>query len=251
MQNKSSVEEEEDDTAEAVEAAETLAATTESLFLEDESHAERRVPNIRHYEGSINAGFQLATLQGPLCMEPMMGVAFFLEEFVVEGWEEASPAQLSLLSGQIISTVKEACRQAYLGWSPRLMLAMYSCDLQAPAEVLGKVYAVLARRRGRILSEELREGTPFFNIKSLLPVVESFGFSDDIRKRTSGAASPQLIFSGFEVLDIDPFWVPTTEEELEDLGEKADRENLAKKYMDAVRKRKVGSTGGFLCTLCW
>ena len=32
--------------------------------------------------------------------------------------------------------------------------------------------------------------------------------------------------------------MPTTEEELEDLGEKADRMNLAKSYMDAVRERK-------------
>jgi ribosome assembly protein 1 len=47
------------------------------------------------------------------------------------------------------------------------------------------------------------------------------------------------VFSGFEMLDEDPFWVPTTEEELEDLGEKADKENLARKYMDMVRKRKV------------
>jgi ribosome assembly protein 1 len=40
------------------------------------------------------------------------------------------------------------------------------------------------------------------------------------------------------MLDVDPFWVPTTEEELEDLGEKADRENTAKAYMDRVRERK-------------
>jgi ribosome assembly protein 1 len=40
------------------------------------------------------------------------------------------------------------------------------------------------------------------------------------------------------MLDLDPFWVPTTEEELEDLGEKSDRANIAKLYMDAVRKRK-------------
>lgn len=61
----------------------------------------------------------------------------------------------------------------------------------------------------------------------------------EIRTRTSGAASPQLVFYGYEILDQDPFWVPTTEEELEDLGEKADRENIAKKYMDSVRRRKV------------
>lgn len=42
----------------------------------------------------------------------------------------------------------------------------------------------------------------------------------------------------YELLDQDPFWVPTTEEELEDLGEKADRDNVAKGYMDSVRERK-------------
>lgn len=47
-----------------------------------------------------------------------------------------------------------------------------------PAEVQGKVHAVLSRRRGKIVSEEMNEGTLFFTIGSLLPVVESFGFSD-------------------------------------------------------------------------
>jgi hypothetical protein len=46
------------------------------------------------------------------------------------------------------------------------------------ADVLGKVYAVVARRRGRIVAEEMKEGTSFFSIKSMLPVVESFGFAD-------------------------------------------------------------------------
>ena len=40
------------------------------------------------------------------------------------------------------------------------------------------------------------------------------------------------------MLDEDPFWVPFTEDELEDLGELADRENVAKRYMDGVRVRK-------------
>lgn len=110
---------------------------------------------------------------------------------------------------------------------------------QTTAEVLGKVYSVITRRRGRIVAEDLKEGTPFFTVRSLLPVAESFGFADEIRSKTSGAASPQLIFSGYEnILDEDPFWVPFTEDDLEDLGELADRENIAKKYMEAVRKRK-------------
>ena len=38
---------------------------------------------------------------------------------------------------------------------------------------------------------------------------------------------------------MDPFWVPSTEEELMQFGEKADLENVAQKYMNMVRKRKV------------
>lgn len=36
------------------------------------------------------------------------------------------------------------------------------------------------------------------------------------------------------MLDQDPFWVPTTEEELEDLGEKADKENVARRASAAT-----------------
>ncbi|KAG0371931.1 Cytoplasmic GTPase/eEF2-like protein (ribosomal biogenesis) [Mortierella sp. AD032] len=192
---------------------------------------------------SIQTGFQIATNTGPLCGEPMLGMAFFLQEIEIlensqEAGSEGGRSKMAVSSGQVITSMRDACRLGFLEWSPRLMLAMYSCDIQTTAEVLGKVYAVIARRKGKILHEEMKEGTPFFSIQALLPVVESFGFSDDIRKRTSGAASPQLIFSHFEVLDVDPFWVPNTVEELEDLGEKADRENVAKRYMDVVRKRK-------------
>jgi ribosome assembly protein 1 len=40
------------------------------------------------------------------------------------------------------------------------------------------------------------------------------------------------------VIDVDPYWVPTTDEEYAHFGEKADSENVARKYVNAVRKRK-------------
>lgn len=218
----------------------TISEELNHLSIEENNIESTIIPSWKNYENSINSGFQIATTSGPLCGEPMYGVQFELVNFEInkDAYLQASSLQRSSIAGQLIPLVKEACLEAFLQYSPRLMLAMYSCDLQAPGDVLGKVYSVLSRRKGRILNEEMREGTPFFNIKSLIPVVESFGFADDIRKRTSGAASPQLIFDHYEILDLDPFWIPTTEEELEDLGEKADRENVAKRYMDAVRKRK-------------
>jgi ribosome assembly protein 1 len=166
----------------------------------------------------------------------MHGVAVFLEDLCINTSE--GELDMGRLTGDSIRLVREGITQGFLDWSPRIMLAMYSCEIQATTEVLGRVYGVITRRRGRILSEIMKEGTPFFTIIAILPVAESFGFAEEIRKRTSGAAQPQLIFSGFEALDEDPFWVPATEEELEDLGELADKENVAKRYMDAVRSRK-------------
>ncbi|KAM3083800.1 Cytoplasmic GTPase/eEF2-like protein (ribosomal biogenesis) [Clarireedia jacksonii] len=195
----------------------------------------------RDFADKISYAFQLATAQGPLCAEPVQGIAVFLEDVAISTpSEDESSARdkLGRLTGEVIKTVQQAIKQGFLDWSPRLLLAMYSCEIQASTEVLGRVYDVLTRRRGRILSESLKEGTPFFTILSLLPVASSFGFSDEIRKRTSGAASPQLIFQGFEILDEDPFWVPFTDEEKEDLGDLADRENVARRYMDGVRARK-------------
>lgn len=193
------------------------------------------------FTGYVETGFQLAMFQGPLCAEPVEGMAYFVESIDVDAdgvQKEIVQNRLSQVTGSVVSAVRDACRNGLLDWSPRLMLAIYSCDIQASTDVLGKVYGVVAKRRGRIVAEEMKEGTTFFTVSALLPVVESFGFADDIRKRTSGAASPQLIFSGYELLDQDPFWIPTTEEELEDLGEKADRDNVAKGYMDSVRERK-------------
>lgn len=201
--------------------------------------------DVRHLSDKVNYAFQLATAQGPLCNEPMQGVAIFVEDLSLTADGEGSSADadddkasLGRLTGEIIKTMRSAVHAGFLDWSPRLMLAMYTVEIQASTEVLGRVYDVLTRRRGRVVDESMKEGTPFFTIQARLPVAESFGFADEMRKRTSGAAQPQLIFAGFDVLDEDPFWVPHTEDDLEDLGELADKENVAKRYMDAVRRKK-------------
>ncbi|KAM7223689.1 elongation factor 2 [Rhypophila decipiens] len=194
-----------------------------------------------HLCDKVVYGFQLATEQGPLCHEPVQGIAVFVESISIAAAEDDSSSardRAGRLTGEVIKTVQQAIHKGFLDWSPRLMLAMYSCEIQASTEVLGRVYDVLTRRRGRVCSEAMNEGTPFFTIQALLPVAESFGFADDMRKRTSGAAQPQLRFTGFEILDEDPFWVPFTEDDLEDLGEYGDKENVAKRYMDGVRKKK-------------
>ena len=195
---------------------------------------------VSHLADKIQYAFQLASARGPLCNEPIQGVAVFVEEVSLSLSEDDTSARdkLGRLTGEVIKTFQSCMHSAMLDWSPRIMLAMYTVEIQASTEVLGRVYDVLTRRRGRVNAENMNEGTPFFTIQALLPVAESFGFADEMRKRTSGAAQPQLIFAGFEILDEDPFWVPFTEDDLEDLGEFDDKENVAKRYMDKVRRKK-------------
>lgn len=216
---------------------------------------------------SFISGFQMASQSGPLCEEPMMGVCFTIIDWSLDdefgGRDESDKSNdgqtvelvddlesvgseehcvrrdnFGPLSGQIISTVKESCRKAFQAQPKRLMSPMFSCDIQVTAEVLGKMYAVLGRRHGRVLHGDMREGSQTFEIKAFIPVIESLDFVNEIRKQTSGMANPQLIFSHYETVDVDPFWTPSTEEEYALFGEKADTVNLARKYMNLVRRRK-------------
>ena len=192
---------------------------------------------LNDYDSTFVNGFQLATLAGPLCDEPLMGVAFVVHEWKIDKDIPDSGAY-GPLSGQIVSLSKECCKRAFQEQPQRLMAAMYTCDIQVKAEVLGKLYGVLSKRRGRIVQENMLEGSSTFTVTAHIPIIESFNFAQEVRKQTSGLAQPQLIFSHWETIDIDPYWVPQTEEEILHFGDKADSENQALVYMNDLRKRK-------------
>jgi hypothetical protein len=52
---------------------------------------------------------------------------------------------------QVMGAMCGVCRRAVLEADPRLVEALYLCQVQAAAEALSGVYAVLGRRRARIL----------------------------------------------------------------------------------------------------
>jgi len=167
-----------------------------------------------------------------------MGVCFIVDDIVISQGA-LTEVERGPLSGQVISAMKEGCRREFLSRTVRLVEATYLCDIQIPADFVGKVYTVLGRRRAKILNELVNECS-IRDIQALLPVAESFGLSEEILTYTSGRASTQLMFSNWEVLEQDPFFVARTQEELEDIGENLGgvAPNLANLYMNAVRKRK-------------
>lgn len=218
-------------------AAVTFSEVTEPLYIEAGS-----------LESSLLSGFQLAAAAGPLCDEPMWGLAFIVEAYISpstvqlqDGDTEANQQseQYGLFTGQVMTTVKDACRAAVLQRKPRLVEAMYFCELNTPTEFLGAMYAVLGRRRARVLKEEMQEGSSLFTVHAYVPVAESFGFADELRRWTSGASSALLVLSHWEALPEDPFFVPKTEEEIEEFGDGSSvLPNTARKLIDAVRRRK-------------
>ncbi|KAG7088583.1 hypothetical protein E1B28_012560 [Marasmius oreades] len=113
----------------------SLKRRLERLKSDDTDTATDRVAI--DFDGHIETGFQLATFQGPLCSEPVEGLAYFVESLEVDQERltaEIAQNRLTQLSSALSSAVRDACRNGLLDWSPRLMLAMYSCDIQCSSK---------------------------------------------------------------------------------------------------------------------
>ncbi|MCL7033800.1 hypothetical protein MKW94_018411 [Papaver nudicaule] len=96
-------------------------------------------------------------------------------------------------------------------------------------EHLGSMYAVLSKRRARVLKEEMHEGSSLFTVHAYVPVTESFGLHRSFEKR----------HLELQELSEVPFFVPKTEEEIEEFGDGTSvLPNTARKLIDAVRRRK-------------
>ncbi|KAK6725551.1 hypothetical protein RB195_004083 [Necator americanus] len=189
----------------------------------------------RPFDQAIISGFELFVTAGPLCHEVMRGVAVIVEEWKVNEDDAA-------VAGQLMTAMRATCRAGAEKLALRLVAAMYKCTVTTASQALGKVHAVLAQRKSKVLNEDINEATGLFEVTALMPVVESFSFCDHLRKNTSGMASAQLEFSHWQLIDEDPYWQPSTLEEMEEFGVKGDSPNHARGYMDAVRRRKGLST---------
>jgi len=161
--------------------------------------AAKGVQYLNEIKDSFVAAFQWATKEGVLAEENMRGCKFMVMDVVLHA------DAIHRGGGQIIPTARRALYAAQYCATPRLMEPIFLVDIQCPESAMGGIYNVLNRRRGHVIAEEQRPGTPLYQVKAYLPVTESFGFTGDLRSATSGMAFPQCIFSHFEVLQGDPF----------------------------------------------
>ncbi|KAJ0481900.1 putative protein-synthesizing GTPase [Helianthus annuus] len=159
------------------------------------------VQYLNEIKDSVVAGFQWASKEGALAEENMRGICFEVCDVVLHA------DAIHRGGGQVIPTARRVIYASQLTAKPRLLEPVYLVEIQAPEQALGGIYSVLNQRRGHVFEEMQRPGTPLYNIKAYLPVVESFGFSGALRASTSGQAFPQCVFDHWDMMSSDPLEV--------------------------------------------
>ncbi|KIK60884.1 hypothetical protein GYMLUDRAFT_43465 [Collybiopsis luxurians FD-317 M1] len=156
------------------------------------------VQYLNEIKDSCVAAFQWATKEGVCAEENMRGIRFNILDVVLHG------DAIHRGGGQIIPTCRRVCYAACLLATPGLQEPIYLVEIQCPENAIGGVYSCLNKRRGQVVSEEQRAGTPMFTVKAYLPVAESFGFIGELRSHTAGQAFPQSVFDHWELMPGSP-----------------------------------------------
>jgi len=146
----------------------------------------------------VIGALQWVTKEGVLTQENMRGVRFNLMDVVLHA------DAIHRGGGQIIPTARRVFYAAQLTAQPRLMEPIFLVEIQCPQTAIGGIYSVMNRRRGQLIEELQRPGTPLTTVRCYLPVMESFGFTADLRSNTSGQAFPQCVFDHWKVVPGDP-----------------------------------------------
>jgi elongation factor 2 len=157
------------------------------------------VQYLNEVKDSFVAGLQWVTKEGILASENMRGIRFNIMDVVLH------TDAIHRGGGQIIPTARRVFYAATLTAQPRLMEPIFIVEIQTPQTAVGGIYTVMNRRRGQIIEEITRPGTPLITVKAYLPVAESFGFTSDLRQATAGQAFPQCVFDHWKVMQGDPF----------------------------------------------
>lgn len=163
----------------------------------------------------VVSGFNWVTHEGVLAGEGMRGVRFNLMDVLIHS------DRMMRGANQMIPAARRVLLAAQMTAQPRLMEPIFLVEIQAPQSVVGTIYSLLNRKRGVIIEEIPRPGTPLLTLKAHLPVAESFGFTSDLRQATSGQAFPQCVFDHWSILSGDPF-----------------EEGKVKELVESIRKRK-------------
>ncbi|KAI9220726.1 P-loop containing nucleoside triphosphate hydrolase protein [Blastocladiella britannica] len=210
--------------------ADVSAATAPANFLVDDTlvtdPAEKKL--VAAARDAITRGFAWAARAGPLCDEPVRGVRFRLTAATL------APEPYHRSAGQLIPCARRLVHAAMLVAAPRLLEPIYAVEILAPADALAAVYGALARRRGHVVKDAPKPGTPLACVLAYVPVMDACGLEADIRAVTQGMAFSQAWFDHFAAVPGDPLDRSVVVRPLEPSPPAA----LARDFMIKTRRRK-------------
>ncbi|GFE54716.1 elongation factor 2 family protein [Babesia ovis] len=179
-------------------------------------------------KGAIIQGFNWACKEGPLVEEPFRNTKFKLID------AEIAEEPLMRSAGQIIPAARRAVYGSFLLSTPRLMEPVVYAEITCPADCVSSAYSILSRRRGHVLKDLPKPGTPFYEVHAYLPAIESFGFETDLRVHTHGQAFCITLFDHWNIVPGDPLDKSIVLKTLEP----APIPHLAREFMVKTRRRK-------------
>lgn len=169
-------------------------------------------PYRHEVKSAVVSGFNFATQEGVLCGEPVRGVRFNLVDTTLH------PDARRRGAGQIIPTARRGVWAALMAAQPRLMEPVYLIEARANEANIDAACALIAQRRGQVLSPHPDRRTnvndstgglttdhnePKHAIVAYLPVAESLGFWAALREATGGA-NVQFVFDHWQLVEGDP-----------------------------------------------
>src|SRR3982074_2412958 len=136
----------------------------------------------------IDEGIKEALTRGVLAGYPVDDVRIELYD---GSYHDVGSAEMAFkIAGSM--AFQDAAKKA----RPVLLEPIMRVEVVVPKEHMGDVMGDLASRRGRILSQEDRGGTPIINAR--VPLSEMFGYATDLRSRTQGRATYSMHFDRYE-----------------------------------------------------
>jgi elongation factor 2 len=153
------------------------------------------VAYLNEIKDSVVGGFKWACNEGPMCEERVRGLKMILNDVTLHadaihrGMGQVSPMSRRVTYAGI-----------YLA-KPALLEPIFLVNITCPSAITGSIYNVMSMRRGSVLDEGAGLAGGVANMKALLPVAESFGFSQALAEATSGAAFSQLQFDHWALMD--------------------------------------------------
>lgn len=166
----------------------------------------------------ITQGFKWSTTQGPLCNEPFHGVKFSLIDCHIDKHDSFQRI------GEIQRTFKRGCCGALLSARPILLEAIYKIQVIIPEKYVKSIYRVFLKGRRKLITAKTTDDSYLTVVLAEVPITESIGITNEIKKKSSGKALLVKQFSHYERIPGDPM--------KHDGG-------LARQYVEQIRRRKL------------